>query len=349
MRLNSQTITAALQKKLQPLYFFFGDETLLLEEALDALRKIASQQGYSQRERYTQETGFDWAALSDSSATLSLFSEKRIIEIRLPTGKPGDAGANYLIDYASRINGNDGGNDGDFDTILVVISAGIDKRGQNTKWFKALEQKAVAAQFSALSAQDLSHWIAARLRQHNVEFDAAFVERLATYVEGNLLAAAQEINLIGLLYANQHVSVADLEKTIADHARFDVFQFVDSVLAGNVQRSIRILETLRREQFEPVVILWALARDVRILTQLADYQAAGKSTASHYRQFGIWQSRSRLFDGALNRLDATKWRSVLQDIARIDLIAKGQLPAIRKDIWQELESLVLKMCAAPVI
>lgn len=338
MRVSLPSLSSQLKQGFQPLYLLFGAETLLVEEALPPIRACAKQAGFMERLRLTVEPGFDWNKLLEYSQTMSLFAEKRLIELRLPTGKPGDTGAKALIEYIE--------NQTSEDTALVIICGGIEKRAQNTKWFKAVDAAGVVIECPTIGADKLPHWISQRLTAEGLKFDADAVARLSHFVEGNLLAAAQEINLLSLLYPKEHISVQIIEHVIADHARFNVYSFVDACLAGSVHRVTRVLHSLRREQMQPVIILWALARDARILCQLSAAMQQGERP--QLQRYGIWSSRSGIVNSALKRLSQAQWENILRRLGRADLMVKGRAPLLRKDIWEEIESICFAMCGLSI-
>ena len=335
MRVSLSSLNEHLGQGLQPLYLIFGNETLLSEEALDQIRLHARQQGFTERLRYTVESGFDWNQLMQQGQAMSLFAEKRIIELRIPTGKPGDVGGKALAQYAQRM--------GD-DTTLIIISGAIDKRSQNTKWFKAMDAAGIVTECPSISTDRLPDWISQRMTANGLVYDFDAVQRLSHFVEGNLLAAAQEINLLALLHPNEKITADVISHVIADHARFNVYSFVDACLAGSSNRVTRILQSLKREQTEPVIILWALARDTRTLCRLSAAMEQGERPQSLFQKYGIWSSRSGLINAALKRLSRAQWENLLRRIGRTDLMVKGNASMQRKDIWEEIESICLNMC-----
>jgi len=336
MRIPLNSLPARLDKGLAPLYHLFGSEILLVEEALDEIRRQARAQGYGERIRYTLEPGFDWSRVTASARSMSLFAEKKVIELRMPTGKPGDAGAKTLIDYADSIAGAD--------TVLVVISGAIEKRAQNSKWFKAVEAAGVAVECPAISAQQLPEWVVRRMRGKGLEFDNEAARRLSVLVEGNLLAAAQAIDLLALLSPETTITVESVESAIADHARFNIYAFVDACLAGSPPRCTRILQSLRTNHAEPVLILWALTREVRTLCHLLAGLAKGEKKQALFRRHGVWSSRANLVSAALKRLSATRGHNLLRQLAAADLMLKGRAPMQRQNIWEEIESIGLGVC-----
>ena len=337
MRISATSLPEHLEKGLHPIYHIFGAETLLVEECLDGLRHFLLKQGYDERLRYTAEPGFDWNQLAQQSQSISLFAEKKIIELRIPTGKPGDAGGKALMAYAEMST--------NVDTILIVISGEIEKRAQKTKWFKQLESGSVVVEIPTIPGGQLGQWIEKRMRDRKLDFDPDVVSRLAYHVEGNLLAAAQEIDLLKLLYLDKRITVDMTESVIADHARFNVYAFVDACLAGSIHRSIRILESLRREQAEPIIILWALTRDTRSLCNLMLAARRGANPQSQFQRYGIWGNRGALMTSAMKRLSLAQCARLLKRLGRADLMAKGRADFERQDIWGEIEGIALGLCA----
>lgn len=339
MRVSLASLSDHLKQGFQPLYLLFGAETLLVEESLDRLRTRARDAEYLERLRFTVEPGFNWNQLLECSQTMSLFSEKRLIELRLPTGKPGDAGANALIHYADNLNA---------DTSLIVICAGIEKRVQSSKWFKTVDRVGMVIECPTIGTNKLPDWISQRLTAKGLKFDVDAVQRLSHFVEGNLLAAAQEINLLGMLYPEEQITAEIVEHVIADHARFNVYSFVDACLAGSVNRVIRILQSLKREQLEPVIVLWALARDTRVLCQLAAAMDNGERPQSLFQRYGIWSTRSSMVNAALQRLSRPQWENILRRLGRADLMLKGRASLQGKDIWEEIEGICMTICGLKI-
>ncbi len=336
MRVNLSSLSSNLEQGLAPLYHLFGAETLLIEEALDEIRRQARAQGFGERIRYNLEPGFDWNQVLASGRSMSLFAEKKLIELRMPTGKPGVGGDKALIDYVDSIAGDD--------TVLVLISGAIERRAQNSKWFKKVEAAGVVVECPGISAAQLPQWVTRRMRAKGLDFEDAAAERLSHLVEGNLLAAAQEINLLALLSPKQKITVEAVESAIADHARFNVYALADACLAGSPHRCTRILQSLRRNQAEPVLILWALTREIRTLCHLSAGIAAGGRAQDLFKRHGVWSSRSNLVNTALRRIPQAQWETLLRRLARADLMLKGRAPMRRQNIWEEIESIGLRMC-----
>lgn len=340
MRVHPASLPGQLERGIAPFYFLFGPEILLIEEALDQIRRKAREQGYGDRESHIVERGFDWDLLFSTSQSLSLFMEKKILELRMPGGRPGDQGARALAEYA--------GIPPSADTLVLMISGPVDKRTQGSKWFKAVESVAVMVDCPEVGSDRLPEWIAGRIRTQGCRADREAVRRLSHYVEGNLLAAAQQISLLGLLAGDGEITVDLVESVIADSARFNNFNFADACLAGSPGRAVRILGSLRTEQAEPILILWALTREVRILCQLAAIRGRGGNPSAQFRRLGVWRNREPGFRSALKRLSESRCRRILSRLARADLQLKGQTPLERRDIWEEIESIGLEVCGVRI-
>ena len=323
MKLAGDRLQANLKGGLAPVYLIAGDEPLQREEAADAVRAEARARGYTDREVYFGERGFDWNQLTRAAASLSLFASKRILELRLPTGKPGDDGAEVLSAYAQAPAP---------DTLLLVISAKLDRGGG--RWAEALERAGVLLQVWPVEARELPAWIERRMRARGLVPAPETAAFIAARVEGNLLAAAQEIDKLWLLQGAGPVDIAAAEAAVADSARYDAFKLVDAALAGNGARVAHILEGLRQEGTEPPVILGALNYALRDLATKAWQIEAG--TAAAQVLAGGWPQRRPLLQQALRRGHARDWQRLLQRAARVDRVIKGQAPG---RVWDELLNL----------
>lgn len=344
---------ARLEKPLPAVVHLFGAETLLVEEALDRVRRVAREQGFGERIRYTLGPGFDWNQLLASGASQSLFAERKIIEMRMPGGKPGVVGSKALVEYAEGVKSAEAGKGGD--TLLVLLCGALDRNTQGSKWFKVMEGAGFAVECPTMPSGELPGWIARRMRSKGLDFEPEAAERLSQFVEGNLLAAAQEIDLLALLTSKEgkeggeggRITAARVEGAIADHARFTVYTFADACLAGKAVRCVRVLQSLRRNQVEPILVLWSLTQETRKLCQLAAglERGGGNMRAQElFQRYGIWRSRGALVNAALRRLPLARWEWVHRRLARADLMLKGRVPMRRQNIWEEIESIGLAMC-----
>ena len=334
MKINANQLAAHLQKTVAPCYLVTGDEHLLVAEALDAIRGAARDRGFSARDVHVATAGFDWAQLRDSGANFSLFAERRIVELRLPTGKPGRAGAEAIVDFVDRLGP---------DLMFVVSGPKLARSAQSSKWVKTLDASGVSLAVWPVEQRELPGWIAARMRRAGLKPDRDAVALIADRVEGNLLAAAQEIEKLRLLIGDGEVSAGDVSTAVADSSRFDVFKLADAALAGDTKRALRILSGLAAEGVEPVMIIWALTRDLRTLASLADAVAAGGDLGRAMQKAGVWRNRQALVRSCVSRHQRRDFYRLLRLASRADQAAKGQL---REDPWQVLTDIVLGIALA---
>lgn len=328
MKVRFEQLAGMLDKPLAPVYLLGGDEPLQLGEAADAVRAAARAQGYSERQVLHVETGFDWQSLLAEAGNLSLFAERRLLDLRLPSGKPGDGGAKALTTYAAQPPE---------DILLLITCARLDSAQQRSKWFTALERVGVVVQIWPVEATRLPAWITRRMQARGLTPSPAAAALLADHVEGNLLAAAQEIDKLCLLNATGALDADAVADAVADSARFDVFTLADAALSGDAARSARVLYGLRAEGIEPVLILWALARELRTLATLAFAREHGEPLETAMRRLRVWDRRKPLITQALKRYSAAHWRAALVRAGRSDRVIKGMVPG---NTWDELLQLV---------
>lgn len=335
MKLSPAQLGKHLQGSLAPVYVVSGDEHLLCQEACDAIRAACRQQAFSERQVLSVESGFDWGQLLEAGANLSLFAEKRLLELRIPSGKPGDKGAAALLHYLARPAE---------DTVLLISLPKLDGSTQKTKWAKALiDGKDVQfLQIWPVDAAQLPQWIRQRLSQAGLAADQEAVELIAARVEGNLLAAAQEIEKLKLLAEGGRVTADTVQAAVADSARYDVFGLIDAALQGHPEHSLRMLEGLRGEGIEAPVILWALARELRLLANIAQQYAQGVPLERAFSQARppVWDKRRPLVSKALQRHDVAGWQRLLMAAQLIDEQIKGQAEG---DPWIGLSNLCLQL------
>lgn len=333
-------------KGLRSLYTFHGDEPLLQQEALDALRAQARSQGYTERRVFTVAGAhFDWGEVLAAGGSMSLFADKQIVEIRIPSGKPGKEGSTALQQIAALAVDNDS-------TLTVVTLPRLDKATKSTAWFAALENNGISVQMDPIERHALPAWIAQRLGaqsqrvsegeagQHTLHF---FAER----VEGNLLAAHQEIQKLGLLYPEGELSFDQVERAVLNVARYDVFKLSEAVLSGQPLRVQRMLDGLKAEGEAEVLVHYTLAEEIRSLKRVKDAVAAGKALPMALREHRIWGPRERLFERVLPLLSVGLLDKLLQSAHQVDGIVKGiKTPEWPVDNWQALHRLAMRLCRA---
>jgi DNA polymerase-3 subunit delta len=261
MKIRAEQLQSHLSKELLPVYVISGDEPLLAQESADAVRLAARNKGFSGREVFHGEGKFDWSQLHNEANALSLFAEKKIIEIRISNGKPGDKGSKALCELCANPSP---------DNLLLVILPKLERSAQNSKWVKALEAVGAHIQVWPVTGDQLPRWIKQRLLESNITANQQAVEILAERVEGNLLAAVQEIEKLKLLAIEGKVDAIMMSSVVADSARYNLFEFVDKVLAGDAQSAARSLRGLHSEGTDAIPLLWAITRELRILFKASD-------------------------------------------------------------------------------
>jgi len=327
MKIRPEQLDAHLQKGLAPLYLLAGDEPLLLDEAAAAIRRRVREAGAEERITLVAEKDFDWSRLTEEAASLSLFASKRLMELRLPTGKPGQEGAKVLGQWAERPPE---------DTTLVVISGKLDRSSRNAKWVKALEGAGAMVEFWPIPRPQLPAWVQKRMTDAGLVVSREAARFIAERVEGNLLAAAQEVEKLRLLLGEGQISDDQVQSAVVDSARYDPFQLADAALGGETARAVRILEGLHGEGVEPPLLVWVLAREIRALADMAAGIAQGRRKDEVTRR--VWANRRGLVDKALDRHPVDRWLSLLEEAGRIDAMAKGAAPG---NPWDALQRLVM--------
>jgi len=330
MRIKPDQLAAELKKGLKPIYFISGDEPLQLGEKADEIRKAAKLAGYDNREVITVDAHFDWGQLAFFADSLSIFSDKKIIDLRMPSGTPGIDGAKALIAYCGRLHE---------DNLLLITAGKLASAALKTRWFEALDKQGLVIQVWPLEAQDLINWLQQRLQQRGISTDIDGLRLLASRVEGNLLAAAQEIEKLYVLYGAGSLSQQQIFEVVADSSRYDVFKLIDSVLSDREDRIVKILSGLRGEGVAAPVVLWALAREARSLIKIKWAIAAGQSRDLVYKNNQIWDKRKQLVSNALSRLSDKDLTTILVLGAKADRQIKGQQSG---DAWETLREVCLK-------
>jgi DNA polymerase-3 subunit delta len=349
MQLALAQLQAHLQKGLRSLYTLHGDEALLVQEAADTIRAAARQQGYTERSVHVV-TGahFDWSEVLAAGGSMSLFADRQILEIRLPTGKPGKEGSPMIQQLAQSAEGNDS-------TLTLFVLPRLDSATKKGAWFGALEQFGVYLQIDSLDRAQLPQWIAQRLKLQNQSVASGqdgqnCLQFFADRVEGNLLAAHQEIQKLALLYPAGELTQAQVESAVSNVARFDVFKLSEAVLAGQVARVQRMLDGLQAEGEAAVLVHYTLAEDIRALKRVKDAMAEGRPLPMALREQRIWGAREKLFERVLPKLSTARLAQLLKNAHQVDGIVKGlKVADWPTDPWQALQRLALRVSSACAI
>ena len=343
MQLALNQLSGHLAKGVRSLYVLHGDEPLLQQEAQDAIRAAARAAGYTERSSYTVAGAhFDWSAVLAAGGSLSLFADRQIVEIRIPSGKPGKDGSAALQRIAQAAQGND-------NTLTLVSLPRLDAQTRKGAWFAALDGQGVSVQVDPVERAALPHWIAQRLAAQGQRVAAGeqgqrTLQFFADRVEGNLLAAHQEIQKLALLYPEGELAFEQVEQAVLNVARYDVFKLSEAVLSGQLARAMRMLDGLQAEGEAEVLVHWALAEDIRIIKRVKDAMAAGKPLPMALRENRVWGPKERLMERLLPRVSDAQAAQLLQSAHTVDGIVKGlRHPDWPQDSWQALRQLAVQL------
>ena len=332
MLLKGEQLAAHLERELRPLYVLYGDDPLLVIEAADAIRARARQQGYSEREVLTVLPQFDWGSLLAAGGNMSLFGDKKLIDLRIPTGKPGKEGSAALQQWCQNLS---------MDNLLLITLPELDWREGKAVWFTALVNAGIAIKLIAPPLAELPGWIAGRLRRQQQSADMESLKFVAERVEGNLLAAHQEIQKLGLLYPAGQLSAAQIRDAVLNVARYDIEGLREALLAGDIARLTRTLDGLMQEGEAPPLVLWAMSEEIRALTTIRVGMDSGKSVDMLLKDAKVWGPRANPVKKAVQRLSGEALEAALQHAGRIDRLAKG---IGQGNIWEEFLRLGLRLC-----
>ena len=338
MRISTEQLQQHLTRDLKPLYCVFGDETLLGIEASDRVRARARADGYTEREVLTVDSGFKWSELAFTGSSQSLFASRRILELRIPTGKPGVEGSEALQRYCGNLPP---------DTLTLVILPDLDWRAQKAGWFEALDRAGVTVEAKTVTRKALPEWIAGRLKSQNQDADKETLDFIADRVEGNLLAAHQEVQKLALLFPAGRIAFEQVREAVLDVARYDVFNLGEALLEGDVLHLSHMMDGLRGEGVAPPLVLWAVAEEIRAIGRVLDGVAAGKSPPQLWRDAKVWgNGHQALMQQSHRRYTREQVEAAIAHAAKVDRMVKG---LIRGDVWDELLQLCLRFAPGAAV
>ncbi|WP_153111463.1 DNA polymerase III subunit delta [Propionivibrio limicola] len=334
MQLRGEQLSAHLERELKPVYVVYGDEPLLVIEAADAIRSAARRQGFGEREVLTAIAGFNWSDLHLATGNMSLFGGRKLVDLRIPTGKPGRDGSAAIQDYCARPSP---------DALLLVTLPGLDWAEEKAAWLKALNEAGVLIKLIPPNLSELPDWIAGRLRRQRQSAEADALRFIAERVEGNLLAAHQEIQKLGLLFPEGRLSLAQVQEAVLNVARFDLDGLREALLAGDAGRLVRTLDGLQQEGEAPPLVLWAMTEEIRALAQIKSGLEARRPLDGLLKEARVWGPRQTLVKRALQRIGKSQADAALAHAARIDCLIKG---VGEGDVWDEFLRLGLRLAAS---
>jgi DNA polymerase-3 subunit delta len=337
MMLRPEALEGHLAKTIAPLYVIASDEHLLALEAADKIRRAARANGYSERDVLTVERTFKWGELLAANQALSLFGDKKLIELRIPTGKPGKDGSAALQAYAKDLSP---------DNLTLVTLPKLDWQSAKASWVTSLQQAAVYIDIPNVERAALPNWIGTRLAAQGQSADRQGLDFIADRVEGNLLAAHQEIQKLGLLHEPGKLSFEQIHDAVLNVARYDVFKLSEAMLLGDPARLVRMLEGLKGEGEALPLVLWAVAEEIRTLLKLKAGMEQGRPLGALLKEHRIWGPRERMMEPALRRLSLATLEAALQDAAQVDKMVKGlRAKAHAGDAWDAMLQLALKVAS----
>lgn len=334
MQLRFQQLSAHLATTLAPIYLVSGDEPLQLREALDEIRAAARAAGFTERTALQVDASFDWRVLQHAASNLSLFADKSLLDltVTLAGGKIGEAGARALSDYATSAHPGH---------MLIMNTSKLDGKTRSSRWFRQIQATGVTLEVWPMPAHALPQWIKARANRLGMRLTDAAMRFLAERGEGNLLYLAQELEKLHLVHNGALIDIDQIMSAIADSARFEAFDLVESTLQGDARRTVRILAGLRAEGLAPQLVLGTLTWEARALAQMARRLGQGERVESLFRAERVWQSRRSALQTALDRHPPAHWLEILTRAASVDRIIKGLAPG---NAWDELQQLCLLIC-----
>ena len=320
----------------QPAYLISGDEPLLTQEACDQVRRAARANGFTEREVFQVEAGFDWSDLLESANNMSLFGDRKLLELRFPKAKIDDKGKKAISQYMENPSP---------DNLLLIIFPRLEKRFTSTQWFKTLETQVGFCQIWPIDEKQLPQWIRQRLMNAGYQPTNEAVELLAERVQGNLLAAAQEVEKLTLFVEPGPLDGATIEACVSDHARYNIFDLVDQAVQGHLSQALKMLNFLRASGTEPTLILWALAKELRTLQAVSHQVENGIAPARAFRDARVWDNRKPLLQKALGKLSSQDFQRGLLIASQADRTIKGLAPGAP---WNYFEDILLTLAKRPV-
>lgn len=320
--------------KIAPIYLIYGEEPLYIRRSTDALRGFLKSQGFEQRDSYDIDAQFDWGGLQMETQTGSLFAEQRMLELKMPTGNPGRVGTEFIQAWCNQSVQLP------LDMVLVIYCERLDARQTKSKWVQAIEAAGLVVQSRPLEARELPQWCQHQAQRLNLQLDADAAALLAERIEGNLLAADQELEKLALLKPQgATVSVQDIEQMVVDQAHYQLFALSSLLLTGQAKQALHVLHRLRQEGSEPPVVLWLLTRELRQLIELVQKQQQ-MPLGQAMKSMRIWSSKQQEYGQALRRHAGLHWQNCLLQAYEIDRQIKGTRPG---DPWLGLSDLVMKI------
>ena len=322
MKIYHNQLDNTLRQGFKPVWLVFGDEPWQKDNSLAVIKKHAKNQGFSEIIRFSSDTGFDWQQLLDEYQALSLFASQRIIEIELTTVKVGDAGNKALLALAERLTQDFNSGNAPQDVMFIFHGAKLDAASANRKWFKSLTQLGCYLPLYDIELKAMPQWLNNQARQRKLNVSGELNALLVELFEGNLLALAQELDKLVLLFGSQAISIEQAEQLLLKQAKFNPFQVIDALLQGNCAKCIVMLDQLQQEGMAPAQLIWVFHKEINQLYTMLNQLAQGENMANIYKQYRIWDKRKSLYQHALTHIKIDNVKRAMVRIADIDLLSK---------------------------
>ncbi len=336
MQIKPDQLERELRGQLKPVYLVTGDEPLQVQESCDAIRRACREQGISERDILDVDQHFDWSELLSSSANMSLFGDRKLIELRIPNGKPGDKGSKALVQYTDAI---------DPDNILLIVAGKIEPASKRSKWFSALDRTGAIIFVWPIDERQLPRWLVGRAKQRGLSIAPDALTMICDRVEGNMLAAVQELDKLSLVATNNTIDLELVTQSVSDNARYNLFSTIDAALAGRAADAIRMLAGLRAEGTAPILVLWAIHRELSLLQRCREMVDAGQRVEAAVTANRVWKNRQRLVSDVVSRCDQKTMSHLMSMAVTIDQTIKGMQQG---DPWQVLADTLLQLANTPL-
>jgi len=331
MKIKSEQLPQQLAKTIAPVYLITGDEPLIVEDCGDTIRAQLKKQGFDEREVLHVEAGFKWEYLLECANALSLFAQNRLIEIRLANQKVNKAAGQIIQEYVAHAPA---------ENVLLIIADKLDAGAKKSVWYKAIDSKGVVVEIWPIDSNQLPTWLKQQAASRNIQLNNDAIHMLCERIEGNLLAAKQELDKLQLLQSDGPLTAEDILSAVSDSSRYDVFALIDAMIANDSQRSLKILDVLKHEGVEKTIILWAISREIRLLYSVKSGLNQGANYENLCTKHRIWGKKKFTFKQAAMKQSFTTLENMLRQSAQADLIIKGMQQG---DAWLLISDMVLTL------
>ncbi len=327
MDISYEQLSHSLKQELKPVYLISSDEHLLLQEACQQIIDAAKQQSFSEKETFNVERGFKWQALLDANSSMSLFGDKKIIELRIPSGKADKTGSAAILDYLSNASP---------DNLLLIRCPQLKKSDQNVKWIQAIKQQGAFCLIWKINPKQLPQWIQRRGASFKLNIDRDAAQIIAERIEGNLLAASQEIEKLSLIYPeNSGIGSKEVMQLVANNSRYDVYAMAECAINRDSKKALQMFRGLREERTDLTIIAWAIRKEIETLLAIMDL-SQNQPMPQVFKELRIWKTRESFYNKALKRFNNKELETHLSSLAKLDKTIKGRAAGSAEDLCEQV-------------